>query len=388
MKLHNILLSLTLGFLTYNATADTIELKSGTIYKGKIISEDAKNYLVKINVTKSITDERSIPKDQVAKITKDSKDAKDYQVIRSMVPTPNLLTEKAYLKRIRFIEKFLKKYPKSSHIKEVQLTLSTIKKEYDVIVLGGKKIQDKLLSPEEVKQQAYEIDAFTELYQMKKLARAGKYHLALRHWEKLEKSFPHSSAYKENISLATRIIKTHQNQLNKYLNSLNKRIQARLVAQKSLNPSEQARMKQVIKNKERAYLALIEKEQKKLKTKWLSIDPFQKKGLEYNLRSTKTALQKIYRVNLDKVKLAGPEFVNAWEAIEKKDIKATEKAVQSLQSLQIDSNYLTPIKTKITEMKAAEKAAKEAEKAAKIEAEKKAAEEAAKKKKGAKHHRR
>ena len=106
--------ALITGLLSAPLCADTIVLKSGIEYQGKVISEDATNYLVEINVTKSIKDEKSIPKADVKEIRKESAESAekaDFEKVGILVPTPDQLSAQDYQERIQKAESFIATYP-------------------------------------------------------------------------------------------------------------------------------------------------------------------------------------------------------------------------------------------------------------------------------------
>ena len=390
MKTHQSII-LFASLLISSITADTIELKSGTSYQGKVISEDDKSYLLEIHHSSSIKDNRRIPKDQIKRIISEAQDAQDFQLVKSSTPTPDGLSEKNYANRINRASNFLKKHPKSTHTKEVNAILKTLNKENTVISNGGLKLNGALISASDIATNSYDIHARIILNKTKKLAQTGNYQLSLRKWENLQQNYPHSAAYKDSLSLATRILKIYKKELTKNLDSLESRTTRRKAAIESLGPNDRKRSEVILTEKDAIYATLIEKEEKQIKTKWLTIDPFNKKSLEYNLRSTKTNLKTIEDSSPTKFKLAGPELRGAWSALAKGELDEVDLRLRSLQPMRLPAEYIDPITTQLTEKRstqaAEKKAAKEAAvqaKAAEAQALKEAKEEAAKKKKGKK----
>jgi len=385
MKTHTLLLLASV--LTSTLSADTIELKSGVKYQGTILSEDEKTYLVEIHHSASIKDERRIPKENVKNITTDSADAKDYATIKTFVPTPDMLSKKSYLKRIELTSSFLKKYPGSSRarINEIKTILKTLENENKVISNGGFKLKGTLISATQVQKNAYDVDASILYHKVKKIAQSGNYQLSLRTWENLQSNFPCSSAYQQSLPIVSRILKAHKAELDKNLNSLELRMTKRATAIKSLEIHDQSRAKQVIAEKNKIYEALIDKEEKELKTKWLTIDPFNKRALDYNLRNTEAAINNISRMDTSKFELAAPHIRSTLSALNQGNIPDAETGIKKLTSMKLPVKYVEPLNQQLEEKKLAMAQEKEAEKnrareaLLKAEAEKKAPEEAAKK---------
>ena len=121
-----------------------------------------------------------------------------------------------------------------------------------------------------------------------------------------------------------------------------------------------------------------------MRTKWLSMDPYNKKALDYNLRSAKDTLNSLGSKGSSKTELAGPIFRGAWSALAKGNLEDAASLVHKLESMQLPAKYTDPLAKQLKEkqsVKAAEaKAAKERaeqEWLEKVKAEKEAAEKAA-----------
>jgi hypothetical protein len=361
-------LLLLAGTLTCPLKADTIELKSGVKYQGSIISEDAESYLVKIRYTATISDERRIPKKDIRNIIKAPKDSADFKKIQSFLPTPNKTTKEVYSERIAFCTNFLKKYPKSTHRKEVEKIIETLNKENTIVSQGGIKLNGDLIEASKAKTRAYDIDALILTDQIKKSAKAGRFTSALRTWEQLKKDFPHSEAYKASLVWIPKILKAHQSQLKRELSTLDSRLAKREKVLKSLDEKDRRATKKILKQKQIRYEALVKKEKEQLKTQWISIDPFDKKSLDSSLRNTQSALNNLTHSNSGNITLANADFQSAWNALDQGDLDLAKQHLQKLKQLRIPEKYIQPIDNEINEKKAA------------LEAEKKAAEEAEAKK--------
>ena len=109
---------------------------------------------------------------------------------------------------------------------------------------------------------------------------------------------------------------------------------------------------------------LIEKEEKELHTQWLTIDPYHKKSLDYNLRSVENSLKGLGAGNSSKEEeLAGPVFRSAWSSLAKGNLEDAANFIKQLQSMQLPEKYTAPLAKQLKEKQvtkaADEKAAKE-----------------------------
>lgn len=371
-------LFLMAGLLTSPLTADTIELKSGVKYQGKVISEDEKSYLVEIHHSASIKDERRISKDQVRKIVSEASDTKEFKAIKDLVPTPDSLTEKDYLERIKMTSDFIKKHPKSKLTKKANPILKTLTQEKQAIVNGGIKLNGKIIAASDLKTNAYDIDASLLAQKVKKLAKGRKLQPALRQWEKLEQNYPYSTAYKNTLPFIPRVLKVYKAELQKNLDSLDAQINKREKIMESLSNSDRSRTEKALETKQKKYANLIAKEEKELNTKWLTIDPFSRTALEFNLRSIESAQQEISSTQASQIKLAGDDLRAAWTSLENGDLEGAETRLQALSSLNIPAKYTAPISQQLAEKQAsAKKAEEEAAAAAKADEEEEKADEKA-----------
>lgn len=362
MKIHHSLLCIT-AILTGNLIADTIVLKTGVKYDGKVIATDKDTYLVEIHHSKSIKDERRIPKDQVREIIKTAKDTEEFAKLEELVPTPDQLTSAAYERRIKTAKDFLTKYPKSVHAKKVKTILDLLENEHQVISKGGIKLGGQLISPSDLEANAYDIDARILFNKIKNAAANGRYQLALRRWENLQNNYSHSASYKDSMALASRILHAHNSELKNYLDTLESRLAKRKSALESLNEGDRARTITVLSENETHYNALIEREQQELRTKWLTIDPYSKKALEYNLRNTESALKSLSSYDPSKFKSAGPIYRDAWAALAKGNLTEAGNLIKDLKSLRLPDRYTGPLAQLLKEKQTAEKiAAKQAAK--------------------------
>jgi hypothetical protein len=80
-----------------NALADSFELKDGTKFEGTILREEGSDYIIQVQVTKSIKDERRIPKADVVSQVAEKKDETAFPEIAKLIPAPDLLDEAGYV---------------------------------------------------------------------------------------------------------------------------------------------------------------------------------------------------------------------------------------------------------------------------------------------------
>src|SRR5581483_5043345 len=74
----------------YEAAADTVTLKTGDKLNGKITSETDSQVTMRVQVSATISDERTINKDEIASIEKEQPDELAFQDLRNLKPDPQM----------------------------------------------------------------------------------------------------------------------------------------------------------------------------------------------------------------------------------------------------------------------------------------------------------
>jgi len=286
------------ALLVATAAADTFELKDGTKLEGSILREEGANYILSVQITKSIKDERTVPKADVVKHTRERKDETEFEEISKLVPTPDLKSAEAYAADIRKVEGFLNRYPDSPRKKDAAKILDTLADELDVVREGGVKFEGKMISASERTPKAYGLDASIVARQFNDSASRNDFVGALRAWVKLETGFAGSKAYRENIPNALRVMKTYQGLVTSTLAGFDARTKERASGLAGMDTGDRARSEQAIKDEQNAYMARVTKE-KAEGHKWLSLDPYVKQPLDETKRHLDSEIRRLSNLNLE-----------------------------------------------------------------------------------------
>lgn len=188
-----------------SAFADTVTLRSGEKLEGKVVSETAAEVTIDVQISASITDQKSIPRAQIQKVEKATPDMIAFQTIKNYKPGPTSRPVNDYDLLITALQNFQKQFPNSVHGAEVQLDLDALEQEKARVTAGDFRVGTTWLSPEEAAKQRYQIEAEQLFNEMKTVAQADAIG-ALNLFEKIEKTFPGSRIYPDAIDLARRIL--------------------------------------------------------------------------------------------------------------------------------------------------------------------------------------
>ena len=180
--------------LVLNAGADTFVLKDGSSVEGSILREDDTSYVIEVQVTKSIKDERVIAKADVVKVEGEKKDLIAFESIARLVPTPDALPADEYATRIAAVEKFLKDYRGSSKSSQAKAILGNLKDEANEILAGGIKSNGKIITAAEYRANALDIDAAIQEGKIRALLKEGRYVEALRAFSEFDREFRNTMA--------------------------------------------------------------------------------------------------------------------------------------------------------------------------------------------------
>lgn len=297
-----------------SAAADSLELKDGTKLEGVILREEGDDYIVQVQVTKSIKDERRIPKADVVKQTAEKKDETAFVELAKLVPAPDLLGEPAYAGRIAKVAAFLKAFPDSSKKSAALKIHDELEAERAAIAAGGVKFEGKMISAAERAPRAYGLDATIQANTVRAAVEANDMLSALRGWSRLETEFSGSSAYRDLIPFMVTAMKSHLANVNTTLAGLDARVKAREAGLAGMSGNDRARSQQAIQDEQDAYLAHVAKE-KADGIKWLSLDPYVKAPLDETKRLLDNEIRRLTNLDLTYLRNAEQAYADAWTAV-------------------------------------------------------------------------
>ncbi len=169
------------------APADTIVLKNGDKFDGKVLREVDGNYILEVKVSDTIRDEKIVAKSDVKYIDKETEDDKAFKKIEDFTPTPELLPKVAYEKRIEKVEAFISTYPESTSLSKAKKIHDYLTEEYAIVQNGGIKFGEEMVSADDYMANSYEYDATIAGKAIKK---AGAELVVIEKKEKLIDKFP------------------------------------------------------------------------------------------------------------------------------------------------------------------------------------------------------
>jgi hypothetical protein len=201
LRLPRILFCIT-ALVCAGAFADTITLTSGEKVEGKVVRETDAEITVEVKLSAAVTDERVIPRKEIAKIDKEMPDEIEWQAIKNLKPGPNSMAATQYEAFMRPLQSFLNTYPKSPHAAEASQILAIFSGEKARVEGGEVRLGDRWLSKEEVDKERYQISALLAYQFMRGQRASGDLIGALNVFDQIEKTYPGAKSFPDAVELA------------------------------------------------------------------------------------------------------------------------------------------------------------------------------------------
>lgn len=323
--------------------AETFTLKDGSTFEGKIISEEGDTYVVDAQITKSIRDEKRVLKSDVVKISRELPDIKAFEALGKLLPTPDFMTTEEYQVKINALQKFLKTYPVGTKTKEVETALETLKTELAVVGAGGIKMEGRLISAENYKPNAYDIDSRVQEAKLRRLVEAGLYIPALRQFTEFDKDFRTSLAYADLLPLITKVIQNQQTAAKQALSTLPARLKQREAGLQQMAGEARTATAAAIREEDAAVEANY-KAEKEAKEKWVTPSPNHKASLDDIDKLCTAELTRMAAVKPAAAKDGGEAYRDVYSAVNS-DAKAAQvsAAMSVAKAAFVPARYLAPL---------------------------------------------
>jgi hypothetical protein len=267
------------------AHADSVTLKSGEKFEGKILSDTETEVILEYNLTPKIKDKKTIKKADIQDMVKltPSQLAFSEEKLAEILPTKDLMTGGDYERIIQDrLRTFAAKFPGTPETVEVEKMITTLSEEKAKVVAGEVKMEGKWLDPASAKREAYNIDAYRTRTAMK-AALAGtdekRFREALRLFETLRTQFGASPQYVSAIPEALEILAAYQKQLAVMASEQPVLIKQRDEGLKALTGAELQLTRSSIEQENRIFKSTLDS-QVKQKMKWRDVYKFDLKSIQ------------------------------------------------------------------------------------------------------------
>ncbi|MGL4400688.1 MAG: PTPDL family protein [Luteolibacter sp.] len=326
--------------------AETFKLKDGSTVEGTILRETADSYVLEVQVTKSIRDERTISKADVASLVRAEPDAKDYEAISTLVPTPDMLDADQYAVKIAAVERFIQKHPTSSNLKAARTTLETLKAESAQLAAGAIKISGKMVSPADYQANAYDFDARVKETRIRDFVNDNEFLPALRLFVEFDRDYRNTLAYGALINMMKQVIEHHVGEAKETLLTFDTRTKERNAGLQRMAFEDRKRTEEAIKE-ESAEIEARYKAEKDAKQPWPTTSPYHKASLEDTVKFGQAELVRLSGVKTILGLDSGKAYREAWNALQTGANAATvTTAIASAKAAGVPPHYLAPLEAR------------------------------------------
>ncbi len=342
MKIRSITYWLCLASAALPVSADIFIMNDGTKYEGTIIRQDPTSYVVEVQVTKTIKDERTLAKADVTKIEPSQPDLTAFEGVANLIPVPDMLTPVEYTARIAKVEKFLVTHKGSVKSKNAREILATLKSEADEILTGGIKMNGKMIPPSEYRANAYDIDSRIQEIKIRALAKDGQTLKALRTFSEFEREFKNTSAYSTLLPFIIQVINAYLREVELLQTSFDTRSKERLAGLERMTTSDRTITERAI-SEETSALTIRLKQEKDTAIGWVTPDPFLKPSLDDTLTFGRLELTRLSAPKNTTLGDGGKLFREALIEIQKggENKAAVTSAIKAAETAGVGKKYIT-----------------------------------------------
>ena len=313
---------LILPFLLLSAgslLADSITLVTGETVTGTIKDETPTEVTIEVPVSASITDERVIRREDIAKIDKTQPDQIAYNQLVALQPDPqNSYASDTYDQILTSLNAFVTQYPDSSYVPAVKKLIATFQDEKAKVDAGQVKYLGQWLTAEEASRRQIQIKALGVFGTMKQQAAAGDLSSAMQTFTVIEKSYSTTRSYPAAVMLARQILANYQQDLASRMQNI-KLEQAQLQQTILATPEPEKSRIIAIANAEQNSAAAVIAASIKSGAKWIPLIPRSQVSIETLQKTVATELPRINAIPAEKMSTSIDQVDAARAAMSKGD---------------------------------------------------------------------
>ena len=351
--------ALSLIAIPHASQADVVVMKDGKKYESAtVLSETADSVTFKYMLTPRIPDTRTEPKANIAQIIKQRPEEVAIVPLRKLMPSEDLLTADKYEGIIQDqLRPFVSQFPGTAEAKEVEAMITTYEAEKTKVTGGQLKMDGQWLTPEMVKRETRNIEAYRIRKTMNAAAAKSDWTAALNEWDKLNDradGFVDTEQYVQTVPEAQKILESYKQQLERLLAEQPQLQLRRDSATKGLVEPDLSRTKRAIAE-EVAKFKNINDLEKKMRTHWMTIYKYDAKGIQAAAKSVVDELAKISALDLPRLKATNEAITAARRYLGDQNVELAEasvaKAIEAAGRSSIVSTAITKLKSEITKVK-------------------------------------
>lgn len=323
--------------------ADTFLLKDGTSLEAAILSDVGDSYLLEVQFSKSIKDERKVLKSDVVKIQREQPDLKAFEPLAKLFPSPDLLAEEDYTRTLAAVSKFIKDFPQSPKLNEAKAMLNTLQSESTQVAAGGIKFHGKMLNAAEYQANAYDLDARIQEARIRRMLADNLVLEALRAFSEFDRDYTTSISRGALLVPIKQAIQNHLAEVKQALVNIDALTKKRNLGLTQMSSENRQNTQNAI-TEEAAQIDATYQSEKTAKQIWLTTTPYHKASMEDAIRNGEAELKRIHAVKITLGVEGGKAFRDAWNAIhDGGNAASVAAAIAAAKSALVPARYLTPL---------------------------------------------
>lgn len=320
--------------------ADTYVLKNGRKLEGELLRETEEAYVIEVQLADTIKEERVIARADVLRIIEPEKGMKEFLLLREKVPAPDGLKVWQYQENIKSLDRFIRKYPTHSKIRDAIEMRDDLRDEMRQVEDGAIKIDGVLYPAVELRENAYELDARIEARKIKDLLFQRQYLAGLRAYSEFLDDYASTRVNEELVPLILEVIDRHSAQAAEWLNSHEVRVEERKKGLESMKPSDRVASTRAIQVEKEMLQRRYESEVLS-RVGWVTVHPFNKDSLEHTIQQAKSETRRIETVMSRNIGDAGELYRELYRLYQQTaDESVLRPKLREAQSLGIPKRYL------------------------------------------------
>lgn len=343
MEKIKLLAALFIGASPLISRADTFTLKDGSVVEGAVLSETAEAYVVEVQVTKSIKDERTIPKSEVVKVARELLDRTAFEELTKFENAPDFSTADDYSVRITAFTKFIADFPESIKVFDARKIIEKLKAEVAQIEAGGIKYNGLIIAKEDYLANAYELDSRALLVKIRGSIAKNEIKPALRSFTELDRDFSGTEALTAIGPVISNLIRTYLAEINESISSLQTRLNERKAGLARMAFADRKDTEAAVAEEDAAFEKLYLSE-KAAKVDWLTTSPFHLASLTDTAQRATAELARL--ASRPPLSSSGGDkaFRDAYTAVHRgADAAAKDAALAAAKAAGVSARYLAPL---------------------------------------------
>jgi hypothetical protein len=327
MRFRIVSLAAACSFLSaFPVSADVLTLKNGEKIEGTILREEGENYVVEVQVTTRIRDEKIIPRAEVLKIEKTPDHEKAFTEIANLNPAPELLAAEGYEQRIKKLRGYIEAFPASPKNKHVEWMIKSLEDELALIKGGAIKLGDVVIPAEDYEANAYEYDARIAEKRIRDAVSRRDYLGALRGFDSYEASLGTSEGHAGLASLMMQVLGAYSESIAESLANLDNRMAAREAGLARMTPGDRAKSQRALEA-EQSQLAERLQEEKTAKMKWVTPHAYFKESLEEAQKQATAEMARLDKLEAEVETPLSELYRTAWEKLKTAEDDEEKQAI-------------------------------------------------------------